>query len=32
MFRIADGRITQAREVYDEAGRWRRLGVASRST
>lgn len=29
VFRIADGRIAQAWEVYDEAGMWRQLGVAS---
>jgi len=26
-FRIADGKIAEAWEVYDEAGMWRRLGV-----
>lgn len=28
LFRIADGKIAQAWEVYDEAGMWRQLGVA----
>ena len=28
IFRIADGKIAQAWEVYDEAGMWRQLGVA----
>jgi steroid delta-isomerase-like uncharacterized protein len=28
IFRIADGRIAEAWEVYDEAGMWRQLGVA----
>jgi len=27
MFRIADGRIAEAWEVYDENGMWRQLGV-----
>jgi len=27
IFRIADGRIAEAWEVYDEAGMWRQLGV-----
>jgi predicted ester cyclase len=27
IFRIADGKIAQAWEVYDEAGMWRQLGV-----
>jgi len=27
IFRIADGKITEAWEVYDEAGMWRQLGV-----
>jgi steroid delta-isomerase-like uncharacterized protein len=29
IFRIADGKIAEAWEVYDEAGMWRQLGVAS---
>ena len=29
IFRIADGRIAEAWEVYDEAGMWRQLGVAA---
>jgi steroid delta-isomerase-like uncharacterized protein len=29
IFRIADGRIGEAWEVYDEAGMWRQLGVAT---
>jgi C-1 hydroxylase len=28
IFRIADGKIAEAWEVYDEAGMWRQLGVA----
>jgi predicted ester cyclase len=28
MFRIADGKIAEAREVFDEAGMWRQLGVS----
>jgi len=28
IFRVADGRIAEAWEVYDEAGMWRQLGVA----
>jgi steroid delta-isomerase-like uncharacterized protein len=28
IFRIADGRIAEAWEVYDDAGMWRQLGVA----
>jgi predicted ester cyclase len=28
IFRIADGRIAEAWEVYDHAGMWRQLGVA----
>lgn len=28
IFRIADGRIAEAWEVFDEAGMWRQLGVA----
>ena len=28
IFRIADGRIAEAWEVYDEAGMWRQLGIA----
>ena len=28
IFRIRDGRIAEAWEVYDEAGMWRQLGVA----
>jgi predicted ester cyclase len=28
MFRIADGKIAEAWEVYDESGMWRQLGVA----
>ena len=28
IFRIADSRIAQAWEVYDESGMWRQLGVA----
>jgi len=27
IFRIADGRVAQAWEVYDEAGMWRQLGA-----
>jgi hypothetical protein len=27
IFRIAEGKIAQAWEVYDEAGMWRQLGV-----
>ena len=27
IFRIADGKITEAWEAYDEAGMWRQLGV-----
>ena len=27
MFRIANGKVAQAWEVYDEAGMWRQLGV-----
>jgi predicted ester cyclase len=27
IFRVADGRIAEAWEVFDEAGMWRRLGV-----
>ena len=29
IFRVADGKIVEAWEVYDEAGMWRQLGVAS---
>lgn len=32
IFRIADGKIAQAWEVYDEAGMWRQLGVTPPST
>ena len=28
IFRVRDGRIAEAWEVYDEAGMWRQLGVA----
>ncbi len=28
IFRIADGKIAEAWEVFDEAGMWRQLGVA----
>src|SRR5262245_5448411 len=28
VFRIADGRIAEAWEVFDEAGMWRQLGVS----
>jgi C-1 hydroxylase len=28
IFRLADGKIAEAWEVYDEAGMWRQLGVA----
>jgi predicted ester cyclase len=28
IFRIANGKIAEAWEVYDEAGMWRQLGVA----
>jgi steroid delta-isomerase-like uncharacterized protein len=31
IFRIADGKIVEAWEVYDEAGMWRQLGVSSPS-
>jgi predicted ester cyclase len=27
IFRIADGKIAEAWEVYDETGMWRQLGV-----
>jgi len=27
IFRVNEGKITQAWEVYDEAGMWRQLGV-----
>jgi predicted ester cyclase len=27
IFRIADGKIAEAWEVFDEAGMWRQLGV-----
>jgi steroid delta-isomerase-like uncharacterized protein len=27
IFRIADGRVAEAWEVYDEAGMWRQLGI-----
>ena len=30
IFRIADSKIAEAWEVYDEAGMWRQLGVAPR--
>jgi C-1 hydroxylase len=29
IFRIADGKIAEAWEVYDEAGMWRQLGVTT---
>lgn len=29
IFRIADGKVAQAWEVYDEAGMWRQLGITS---
>ena len=29
IFRIADGKIAEAWEVYDESGMWRQLGVTS---
>ncbi len=29
IFRISDGRIAEAWEVYDEAGMWRQLGVTA---
>jgi predicted ester cyclase len=29
IFRVADGKIAEAWEVYDEAGMWRQLGVSS---
>jgi predicted ester cyclase len=32
IFRIADGKITKAWEVYDEAGMWRQLAVTPPST
>lgn len=32
IFRIADRKISEAWEVYDEAGMWRQLGVATRPT
>jgi predicted ester cyclase len=32
MFRIADSKISEAWEIYDEAGMWRQLGVATGST
>jgi len=32
IFRIADGKIAEAWEVYDEAGMWRQLGVATPPT
>ena len=28
IFRIADGKVIEAWEVYDEAGMWRQLGTA----
>ena len=31
IFRIADGKIAEAWEVYDEAGMWRQLGVTTPS-
>jgi hypothetical protein len=32
IFRIADGKIVQAWEVYDESGMWRQLGVTPVAT
>lgn len=32
IFRIADGKIAEAWEVYDEANMWRQLGVAQATT
>ncbi|HEX7658653.1 MAG TPA: ester cyclase [Pseudonocardiaceae bacterium] len=29
IFRIANGKVAEAWEVYDEAGMWRQLGVAA---
>jgi hypothetical protein len=29
IFPIADGKIAEASEVYDETGMWRQLGVTS---